>query len=151
MDSLAPDSDASVASGAGGPAAPRLALDLIDAESGDSVNESLVRAGLARVSKSESRRVRKRLGLTLPPRGVVPSVTFYEQETAAACAAGIDSQPHYVYLRAMEKAQEEARRGRRGMFRYGDVADSDEEGLTGASSKPAASGGAWAAKAAAKK
>lgn len=43
----------------------------------------------------------------------------------------LDTRPECVYLRAMERAQETARKARKGMYRYGDVQDSEEEGPRG--------------------
>ena len=71
----------------------------MDAETGASMGVLLAELGLARVSRTEAKRVRR--------RG--------------------DAGAEAVYLRALEKAQAGARAGHRGLFIYGDRGDSDTE------------------------
>ncbi len=139
IDTCAPESDADAAGGA----PPRLALALLDAESGACVNGALVEAGLARVSRTEARRLRRRLGLSLPPRAAVPTASFYAAEVAAAASAGLAEHPDLVYLRAMENAQEVARKSRAGMWHYGVGGDADASEWGGGGPR---GGGAWGAK-----
>lgn len=117
-----------------------LQLALYDEDSGACVNESMVAAGLARVARTEARRIRRR----------------------AAAGPGSGAEKDIELLQRLETAQSGALRSRRGMFRYGDVGDSDVEergagrpappgaaassGSGPAAAAPKATSGAWARK-----
>lgn len=120
----------------------RLQLQLIDAESNENIGEALVRAGLARIARSEARRVKRKLGITAIS-GSAAALTAWK---AAAESNPGDKDTAYLYL--LEKAQSEAKADREGMWQYGDVGDSDlEEGAGSKFGGGARAGGAggWAA------
>jgi staphylococcal nuclease domain-containing protein 1 len=85
--------------------AGRAQVEVTDPEAGagasNSVNEELVKAGIARLSKNDARRVKR--------------VAKGPADEAAALVA------------RLEAAQAHARSRRLAMWRYGDVADSDDE------------------------
>jgi hypothetical protein len=83
------------------------ALDLVDAETGVSMGVEMVRAGLARIARTEARRVRRRAGITAP----VGNAAGDEAARAAAEAGDAD----LAYLLKLEEAQKEAKEAREGM------------------------------------
>lgn len=91
------------------------------------VNEELIRAGLARVASREARRIKRRLG---------PGAN------ALATAANAGGDKDAQLLLRLEAAQADAKKGRKGIYRYGDVGDSDDE-RDDRRPGGAAGGGAW--------
>lgn len=81
----------------------RIAVTLVDVNGGDSVNKELVTDGLARV----------------PKQSVVDDLA----------SRMVDGKPVLQLAETLLEAQESARKGRRGMWRYGDIPDEDEEGV----------------------
>ncbi len=120
--------------------ANRILVDLVDAEIGASMAESLVASGLARVARTEASRVRRRAGVASRP-SLMPSAA---EEAAAA------TDREFAHILKLEAAQLQAKENREGMWQYGDVGDSDLEdkprgggGTRGG--RGGGRGGSWAA------
>ncbi len=122
----------------------RLLVDLVDAESNLSMAQELVGTGLARVARSEAKRIRRRAGITAAPR-----TAAFDEASRSAAAAGDKEMAHLIEL---ETAQAEAKENRAGMWKYGDIGDSDlEDGPRGGAGggrggARGGRGGAWGAR-----